>query len=458
MSNFRFTFRWPLVLALITFSLFSCKKKEVLSNLAGLTSFSINELQANFTIDEAQQKISNADSLPFGTDVSKLTAKFTAVPYAKVMVGGVEQQSGVTVNNFTSPVTYTVLAQDGNTNRTYSVIVNVSKVDPKTIAWEQLTPDAGWGNFHTSVATYLDKKVYMLGGTMGAFGAFSFTSNVSENGSTWTRTRAVDNNGDSVPRVEHPAFINFNNKLWILGGHRPGVGFAFDDVTNKVWSSSDGLSWTADQPADATTRWSKRERIGAVVFNNKLWVIGGNDYPAFGNTDIPGTPKNDVWSSSDGINWTQVTASAAFIARTNPAVFAYDNKLWIAGGMDNGKNYLSEIWNSTDGVTWNQVTTSTVFSERIAPQVVVDKNRLILVGGENADGLLGDMWVSEDKGINWTKVDNNNVMALPTSFKARKDFSMFVKDGAIYIIGGLGAKDANNRYTFINDVWKGKLQ
>lgn len=446
-----------LLLVITLFSLNSCKKKDKvqLSNLAGITAFSIKDVPVTFTIDETKKIISNADSLPFQTDVSSLIALFSAVTNSVVTVNGVVQVPGTTSNNFSQPVQYVVTAQDKVTSRTYTVQVNVAKLDPKTISWQQLSPDAGWGNFHTTVATSLNGKLYMMGGTMGSFGAFSFTSNVSPDGATWTRTRAVDNNGDSVPRIEHPAFLNFNNKLWLLGGHRPGVGFAFDDVTNKVWSSADGITWEVSSPATATDRWSKRERIGAVVFNNKLWVIGGNSYPAFGNTNSPGTAYNDVWNSSDGTTWTQVNANPSFVARTNPAVFVYKDKIWIAGGKDNGGNYLNDVWNSSDGNNWTQVTTNSSFTGRLGHQVIVNNDELILVGGENADGVSNDVWVSENEGVDWKKADANDVRSLPSSFKGRKDFSMFVEGGSVYIIGGLGAKDANSRYTYTNDVWKG---
>jgi len=447
------------LLVVFSLAITSCKKKESLSNLAGITAFSIKDLPVTFTIDEAQQKIYNADSLPYQTDVSQLVAQFSAVPNSTVKVGSAVQQSGVTVNNFSSPVTYTVVAQDGSTTRNYTVMVNVTKTDPATISWQQLTPDGGWGNLHSVSTTPLGSKFYMVGGTMGSFGAFNFGSYVSDNGMAWTRTRAVDNNGDSIPRVEHPGFISFNNKLWIIGGHRPGVGFAFDDVTNKVWSSSDGLIWTANEPAVATDRWSKRERVGTVVFNNKLWVIGGNSYPAFGNTNSPGTAYNDVWSSADGTTWTSVNANAPFIARTNPVVFVYDNKIWVAGGKDNGGNFLNDVWNSADGNTWTEVTVNAPFTGRVGAQAVVNHDKIIIVGGEDADGVKKDMWVSENGGKDWALVTSSSVMALPASFKARKDFSMFVKDGAIYIVGGLSTKDGGTgAYTYANDVWKGKLQ
>lgn len=445
------------ITSLLTMS--SCKKKDspALNNLAGITVFSINNLPVPFTVDENLHTISNIDSLPYQTDVSKLTAIFSATPNSTVKVGAAVQVSGTTVNNFSTPLQYIVTAQDGVTSRNYSVQVNVTKTDPKTISWQQISADAGWGNFHSAQATVLNGKFYMIGTTLGSFGAFSFTSNTSTDGITWTRTRAVDDKGDSIPRSEQPAFLSFNNKLWILGGHRPGVGFAFDDVTSNVWSSSDGLSWTVSAAAVATDRWSKRERISSVVFNNKLWVIGGNAYPAFGNTNSTGVAYNDVWSSSDGSTWTVANANAAFIARSNPAVFVYKNKMWVAGGKDNGGNYLNDIWNSADGATWTKVATATSFTGRFGHEIIGDNNQLIMIGGENADGVSNEAWVSENDGVDWTKIAQGDVRALPPSFKARKDFSMIVQDGSVFIIGGLGAKDANSTYTFNNDVWKGKF-
>jgi hypothetical protein len=45
--------------------------------------------------------------------------------------------------------------------------------------------------------------------------------------------------------------------------------------------------------------------IFSVVYENKLWVGGGisGDLYYF----------NDVWNSSDGINWTEVTSNAHFL-------------------------------------------------------------------------------------------------------------------------------------------------
>jgi len=50
-----------------------------------------------------------------GTNVTALVATYTVSPLTRVYVGNVQQTSGVTPNNFTNPVIYTVEAEDGST-------------------------------------------------------------------------------------------------------------------------------------------------------------------------------------------------------------------------------------------------------------------------------------------------------------------------------------------------------
>jgi hypothetical protein len=444
----------PLMIILIAGS---CKKDAQLSSLAGLTAFSIKELNVAFTIDETAGTISNKDSLPFQSNVSSLTAVFTSVPNAVVKIGSTVQASGTTVNNFSSTQNYVVVAQNGSTTRNYAVTVNVAKTDPKTVSWQQLTANAGWGNYHNLVAGFFNNKFYAYGATLGFSNSITFGAYSSTDGASWSKILAADDKGDSVPHAEFSALVtNFNNKMYFLGGHRPGVGFSFDFVTSNTYSSSDGIAWTVSAPVNAADRFSVRERIGAVAFNNSLFVIGGNAYPFGGNTASQGTAYNDVWSSTDGAAWTQVTAAAAFPARSNPAVFVYNNKIWVVGGKS-GATYLNDVWNSADGANWTQVTTTTAFTGRFGHSVAVYNNEIFLAGGEDADGVKGDLWVSEDAGVKWVQVKAGDVRALPANFPARTYFSFFVQNNTMYIIGGLGAKNSNNQYTYQNDVWKGVL-
>ena len=70
-------------------------------------------------------------TVPFGTNVSALVATF-AMTGAGARVNGVPQTSGSTPNDFSSPVTYTVVGED-NSVRTYTVIITVATNSSKDL-------------------------------------------------------------------------------------------------------------------------------------------------------------------------------------------------------------------------------------------------------------------------------------------------------------------------------------
>ena len=70
-------------------------------------------------------------TVPFGTSVTALVASFTTTG-AAVKVGAAFQASGTTANDFTSPVTYTVIAAD-STTKTYAVTVTAALASSKDI-------------------------------------------------------------------------------------------------------------------------------------------------------------------------------------------------------------------------------------------------------------------------------------------------------------------------------------
>jgi len=118
--------------------------------------------------------------------------------------------------------------------------------------------------------------------------------------------------------------------MWIMGGH-----INKSTYYNDVWSSSDGKTWTQ---ATAKAGWSVRAYSQVVVFNNKMWLFGG-DY------NNGGTVYNDVWSSSDGATWTQVTAAASWPKRATHAAIVYDNKAWVIAGAGGAGSSLTDVWN-----------------------------------------------------------------------------------------------------------------
>lgn len=80
----------------------------------------------------------------------------------------------------------------------------------------------------------------------------------------------------------------------------PSVYAICADVYTSLLHS--GGNW---EQATSDAGWSARQNHQSLIHDGKMWVLGGTDGP--NNTGV----KNDVWSSTDGITWTQVTASAA---------------------------------------------------------------------------------------------------------------------------------------------------
>ncbi len=233
---------------------------------------------------------------------------------------------------------------------------------------------------HTTVV--FDNKLWVIGGSDGFL---SYKNDVwySENGSTWKK--ATENAAFSE-RYRHTTVV-FDNKLWVIGGWD-------GDNKNDVWNSADGVTWIQ---ATSSAGFSKRNHHTTVVFDDKLWVIGGI-------TDgIIGGRENDVWYSTDGSNWIQSAANTTFPKRADHSTVVFDDKIWVIGGYDGPRK--NDVWHSTDGSTWVQATENAAFNPRGAHTTVVFNNRLWLIGGFGG-GNNNDVWFSAD-GNTWTQAAKN---------------------------------------------------
>ncbi len=260
----------------------------------------------------------------------------------------------------------------------------------------------------------------------------------SFNGSDWLLVT------DSAPfdaRRDHQLKV-FDNKIWLIGGRHPNATNTINDASsfyNDVWASSDGKNWVEVTDAAA---FSGRAAHRLLVNNNALFLIGGYDSQS--------NNLSDVWSSTDGKEWTRMTAAAEFGKRMAFDAVAFDGRLWLVGGLQtavtyvNDHAYRNDVWSSTDGTMWSQETTEgTVFSERMHHKVVVYNGSMWLVGGENNAGLTQDAWVSAN-GKNWQQPENNN----PPPPVARN--SLVVFDQRLWSLGGY---EADRTTSAENSTW-----
>jgi PKD repeat protein len=209
--------------------------------------------------------------------------------------------------------------------------------------------------------------------------------------------------------------------MWVIGGISDG------SLKNDVWYSSDGIIWKLATPAAAFTA---RSGHTSVVYDNKMWVIGGHD----------GGYKNDVWYSSDGITWNPATAAAAFPARQSHTSLNATNKMWVIGGYDGGT--MNDVWYSSDGITWNQATAGAAFPALYYHTSVEYDDRMWVIGGlDNVGTIFNDAWYSSD-GVTWTAA------TVTTSMPQREGHTSVVSGSKMWLLGGFDGANTNSTWSF----------
>jgi leucine-zipper-like transcriptional regulator 1 len=232
-------------------------------------------------------------------------------------------------------------------------------------------------------------------------------------------------------RSAHTSVV-FNNKIWVIGGN------TVSGKTNEVWSSIDGNTWIL---ATLEAAFPPIHEHSSVVFNNKMWVIAGAN-PSF---------TNEVWSSDDGIIWNLVTPEAAFAKRSEHASVVFDGKIWVIGG---GQPYMSDVWYSTDGETWTQATASAAFGDLANHSASVLDGNIWVVGGRDST-IFDDAWYSSD-GMSWNKAGHITASGILTSESETSRMAHtavtynFNGDDKMFVIGGYNSWGGTN---YLNDLW-----
>lgn len=273
-----------------------------------------------------------------------------------------------------------------------------TQVKPNTFGTSAFNPASDWEGRHMAGWAVFQNKLWIIGGDSNQC---HYQPNVwnSSDGVHWTQVAS------NVPWGNRVLFytVVFNNRLWVMGGQTlvldtcQGGSQGPDTFYNDVWSSSDGANWTQVRPSSGEGSgaiWDPRGVIsGAVVFNGRMWVIGGGTYAS------PQVLYNDVWSSADGFSWTRVTANAPWNPRIYHSITTYDGRMWVIGGHGpNGDGNLADVWYSSDGVQWTQIP-NTPWEARHALSVAALNGALWLTGGTtDHDGSRNDVWRLENNG------------------------------------------------------------
>ena len=309
--------------------------------------------------------------------------------------------------------------------------------------WALVNPDAAFSPRAWQGTAVFDDRVWIIGGT--SFPPFTPEKNASfsdvwssADGKTWSLETG---HAGFSPRFGHGVVV-FDRRIWVIGGYTEA---GYD---NGVWSSSDGKNWTLET---AHAGFSPRVFQGAGVFDGRIWVVGGETLK--GNV-------NDVWSSADGKNWTREKDHAEFLPRYGQGVVAYHGHLWVIGGYsmtETSRGYtimrwLNDVWSSADGRSWRLENSSPAFESREFVPLAVFNESLWIAGGGGPPSFksvkiqvpysFDSVWSSAD-GINWT-LDTEHA-----GFSPRYGHGVAAFRDGLWVIGG-----SLKNGTPMNDVWR----
>jgi hypothetical protein len=256
----------------------------------------------------------------------------------------------------------------------------------------------------------------------------------------WTQVSAE---AAFAPRDGAGALV-FDGQMWLLGGWNPRDKAHFPKICNsEVWRSRDGAHWSLA----ATAPWEGRHTAGYVVHDDKMWVVGGDA--------IRGHYQPDVWSTRDGVHWTQATGAAPWGERVLHCTVAHDGGIWVMGGQTTPQfapaeeRFFNDIWNTTDGVNWMRVTQHAPWSPRgMIGGIACFGGRIWLLGGGTYDTpdhptrlLYNEVWSSAD-GVNWRR----DLAQAPWIPRQYHDIAVF--DNRMWVLEGCNGKGTN-----FKDVW-----
>jgi hypothetical protein len=397
--------------SMMTSCLSSDDEDYTYSSNASITAFSIDDIETEYTtqidgvdttltatvtgsdysfvIDQTQHLIYNVDSLPCGTDVTKVVAEITADTSYILITDQEASESKDTLwtsgdsLDFTKPIIMKVYAYDGTYGQPYTVKLNVHQVVPDSLVWHDLSTGNNFSGTHRGQkAVCFKQRLYVV---QDAETQAQITSSATSDGRNWTTLTALP----FAEKADYQSLMVWGDALYILAG-------------NQLYRSEDGDTWTAVSGASHLTQLVANLHTA----NHHLLVAVDTD--------------GYLTESTDGSSWTQTEtlpdgfpvsglSYAGYALQSNPAIA----RMVVLGdnGLDTEADTLHVAWAKlTRENTWGNMQLSysaTTYLPRLAHVTMVAyDNKLMAFGGANQRGYQSvdafqTLYVSEDGGVSW---------------------------------------------------------
>lgn len=393
-----------------------------------------------FVIDQGQRLIYNVDSLPVGTNVSKVVVNITAdTPWIVIATEDKDTVWTATDSlNFEKPVKFKVVAYSGEYGPTYTAKINVHKQVPDSLQWTYLGADFD-NNIQGQKAVTLDNKIYVFG--LKNNEVVLTTTNI-DNGKSWSTSQSL-----LLPNADYSSVMAWKKALYML-------------ANNELYSSINGIDWEKVAVADESIKFSK------LIANVYAAEDKKEPKPKLYAID---TDKHFI-ESEDGINWTispnnvpdnfpdKYISYASYPLETNTEIY----RTTLLGGNSNAsvQDTTTVVWTKlTTEKNWGDYPTSEGdkhYCPKLDKIAMVHYNdRLYVFGGPGESygkkiPAFSRFYQSKDQGITWDPV--SQYVLFPEEFTALYDqangnYSFVVdKNNFLWIIWSQSGK-----------VWKGRV-
>ena len=435
---------------------------EQTAQCAAVSSFSLSEdenvLQnldsVFFSINLNKGEIYNADSLPQGTNITKLVPVITTVDGASLAKLTVTRQNNTdTVYDyltnstdsidFTNPVKLRLVSTDGKIERNYTIRVNVHKMKADSLAWSRAERTALPSLFSFPNEQHTSKQGENIL-CLTRYQQQYCLATGSPTTDSWENREIVF---PFTPQVD--SFTATADTLYILS----------EDGT--LYSSTDGSEWTSTSLNWHAVYGAYGSMLLGSVETTDGWYI--QQYPSQSLTKLPegmpisGTSMPVLYSFEMALSdqMLLIGGRKADGALSN-ATWGFDGSNWVRVS----KYHLPVALENAVAIPYYTCLVNKVHVATTIPTIIV-------MGGRKADNQLSkDVYISNDYGYSWEKASAE--MQQPEYIPAMHSAQAFVFDLTIdaksriskpieswecpyiYIFGGLNESRAT-----MNTVWRG---